>query len=102
MTVRGAHANKAMKMGWASYYENIIEKAVDYALLACPAAAGCCQSAPIEAAPCVASPLIFVPAPLKAPKIVSVAERYRNLRDLHVLCLSELRPKASEGAYTRN
>lgn len=88
-------------MGWASYYENIVEKAVDLALFARPTALRFTNSA-IEAAPPVVSSQIRVRTPFKGPNTVSIAERCRDMRDLHILCLSELRPKASERVHARS
>lgn len=48
----------------------------------------------------LAPPIIIVPPP--APTLViSDAERCRQIRDVHVLCLAELRPKARPEYHMR-
>lgn len=83
-------------MGWASYFEDISERALD----SCPAVR--IVQDRFRTAPSVCD-LPSAPASQLAKKIIMVRspeteaarlfERIRQHREIHVLCLSELRPK---------
>ena len=83
-------------MGFASYYEANVEIAADRAFMARAAeerfrfkpAAPVAQAA----APVVKPPLLVLTNP--QPDVKRVAERSREIRELHLLCLSEMRPRA--------
>jgi hypothetical protein len=87
-------------MGWASYFESDLEKAHDRAFMAQsfqnPA------NRPITAAksPSAAAPITIASTLPSAPS-VSRVERCRQMRDVHVLCLAELRPKARPEYHAR-
>jgi hypothetical protein len=88
-------------MGYASCLENNIERADDRAFMA--------QSFRFQAVPApmkppritldLAAPKLASPTPISQPR-VSVGDRWRDMRDIHVLCLSELRPKSQLGLRT--
>jgi hypothetical protein len=80
-------------MGYASYYENIVERAVDLAHLAQPIEPK--HSAVRVATRAQAAPRLVISPRLKAARTISAAPQTLSSRELHILCLSELRPKPS-------
>ncbi len=87
-------------MGYASYYENIVERASEPNYLVGPLRLE--RTRPIEAAPAKRniSPAILISRPVTTPRFVSPAERSRHLREVHILCLSELRRRSSQATHT--
>jgi hypothetical protein len=79
-------------MGYASYYENIVERASELAHFAQPVEVKDTTER-VTARPRAAIRLIISPRP-KPSRIPSIAEQALSSRELHILCLSELRPKA--------
>ena len=77
-------------MGWASYFENDLEKAHDRAFMALSFIYS--ADRPVDSRP-PPQPTNIESQPAPAP-VVAIAERWRQMRDVHVLCLAELRPKA--------
>jgi hypothetical protein len=80
-------------MGWPSCYENDLERAHDQAFMmrgmedgfrVKPSVARVNAAAPPQAAP----PIVIHPAAFRTS-----AQRARDLRDVHILCLAELRPQ---------
>jgi hypothetical protein len=89
-------------MGWASYFEDNSERALDYALAAQAVEDRVGRTAamlPVRPAP--STPPIVLRAPPKPTPVISAAERCRDIRDIHVLCLAELRPKATRWHHAR-
>ena len=81
-------------MGYASCLENNIEKADDCAFMArmfrFPAALVAVSHPRM-------TPQFARPKPASAP--ASIDDRWREMREIHVLCLSELRPKWRAGLH---
>jgi hypothetical protein len=89
-------------MGWASYFEHSAEMALDYGLAAQTLEDRFRQPTPIlPVQPALRAPPITPRPPLKPTLVISVVDRCRDIRDIHVLCLAELRPNATATYYAR-
>jgi hypothetical protein len=90
-------------MGWASYLEDNVEKADDRAFMAqtflyeCPSRT---SQVAVKSSALSEPQMTVVPSAAPSPAI-SVAERCRKIRDVHVLSLAELRPKARPAYFGR-
>jgi hypothetical protein len=82
-------------MGYASYLEDIVERAIEHAPSRLP------QPRPMAPGPLAGvssarQPIftrrVVTKSPLM-PDAATVAQRTRDLRAIHLLCLSEMRPK---------
>lgn len=81
-------------MGYASCLENDIEKTMDRAFMAQRFQEAPRPATLIKATMPKPRPIIIV-APLPPAPVIPVEERRRREREIHVLCLSELKPKAN-------
>lgn len=78
-------------MGWASYFESDLEKIQDRAFMAAtmPFPANCRKPA-VQPRPTIPIVLLTPAAPTARAGI----DRARAMRDIHLLCMLELRPKS--------
>lgn len=89
-------------MGYASYFEDINDKRAEKVLTIQSLQCRFAQPAPrVTVQPLPLRPPIIVRSPPKVAPAVSVADRCREIRDIHVLCLAELRPKARPAYHSR-
>ena len=87
-------------MGWASYFESDLEKAHDRAFMAQSFQNPDKRPITTDKSRPAAAPIVIMSAPPPAPS-VSRVERCRQIRDVHVLCLAELRPEARPEYHVR-
>jgi hypothetical protein len=89
-------------MGYASYFEDVVERAIDDAMMGLVFASGARRHAPpqcvVTAATVPNSPL-HVTSRSAEERAFRIAATVRELCEMHILCFSELRPKAQSRHY---
>jgi hypothetical protein len=89
-------------MGFTSYYEDIVERRIDDAMMAPVFGERLRRDSPSQ---CVTTTVIFLNPPLHAAsrnvedRASRIAKTVRELREMHILCFAELRPKARSHHY---
>jgi hypothetical protein len=78
-------------MGWASYFEDNIEKVLERAFMSRSFCATRDHPAVITKSMPIVRPIVTLS--VVSPPALSAAENRRQIRDTHVLCFEELRPR---------
>ena len=82
-------------MGWVSYSEDIRERALDYAFLHLTNVLAVPEPRPR------APEIVLNPAPSisRAVECACAERRMQEIRDTHILCMAELRPRRSTAGF---